>query len=76
MYGMHVHNAVFENKETETGITIHFVNKNYDEGAIIFQAKAKLDENDTPTSIASKIHKLEQQYFPRIIEQVILQINE
>lgn len=76
MYGMHVHNAVFENKETETGITIHFVNENYDEGAIIFQAKAKLEENDTPTSIASKIHKLEQQYFPRIIEQVILQINE
>ena len=72
MYGMHVHNAVKENKEKETGITIHYVNENYDEGAIIFQAKTALNDTDTPETIAQKIHILEQQYFPKIIESVIL----
>ena len=76
MYGMHVHKAVKENKETETGITIHYVNANYDEGAIIFQAKTLLNNADTPETIAEKIHILEQQYFPRIIEDTILSINE
>ncbi len=76
MYGMNVHNAVKENKETETGITIHYVNANYDEGAIIFQAKTALLEEDTPDIIAEKIHILEQRYFPRVIEDVILAINE
>lgn len=76
MYGMHVHKAVKENKEAETGITIHYVNANYDEGAIIFQAKTALINTDTPETIAKKIHILEQQYFPRIIESVILEINE
>lgn len=75
MYGMHVHRAVKENKETETGITIHYVNKNYDEGAIIFQAKTALNEEDTPEKIAEKIHILEQQYFPKVIEGVILSAN-
>ena len=72
MYGMNVHNAVKENKETETGITIHYVNANYDEGAIIFQAKTALNENDSPETIAEKIHTLEQKYFPKIIEEVII----
>ncbi|KGL62471.1 phosphoribosylglycinamide formyltransferase [Polaribacter sp. Hel1_85] len=76
MYGMNVHNAVKENKETETGITIHYVNANYDEGTIIFQAKTALLEDDTPEIIAEKIHILEQRYFPRIIEDVILEVNE
>lgn len=76
MYGMNVHRAVAENNESETGITIHFVNENYDEGAIIYQAKTAINENDTPQKIAEKIHKLEQSYFPRIIEDVILEINE
>ena len=76
MYGMNVHRAVKENRETETGITIHYVNENYDEGAIIFQAKTVLSANDTPEKIAEKIHILEQNYFPRIIEDVILDINE
>ncbi|MEE9406491.1 MAG: phosphoribosylglycinamide formyltransferase [Polaribacter sp.] len=76
MYGMNVHKAVKKNKETETGITIHYVNANYDEGAIIFQAKTALISEDTPDKIAEKIHILEQQYFPRIIESVIIQINE
>ncbi|PQJ68808.1 MULTISPECIES: phosphoribosylglycinamide formyltransferase [Polaribacter] len=76
MYGMNVHKAVKENKETETGITIHYVNANYDEGAIIFQEKTALLSEDTPEKIAEKIHILEQRYFPRVIEDVILTINE
>lgn len=76
MYGMNVHKAVKENKESETGITIHYVNENYDEGAIIFQAKTALIDEDTPETIAKKIHILEQNYFPSIIESIILEINE
>ncbi|MCL7762091.1 phosphoribosylglycinamide formyltransferase [Polaribacter sp. Z014] len=76
MYGMNVHKAVKENKEIETGITIHYVNANYDEGAILFQAKTALLEDDSPEIIAEKIHILEQRYFPRVIEDVILAINE
>ena len=72
MYGMNVHNAVKENNETETGITIHFVNENYDEGAIIFQAKTQLEPSDTPEDIANKIHLLEYKYFPKVIEETIL----
>jgi len=73
MYGMHVHEAVKENKESETGITIHYVNENYDEGAIIFQAKTALHDGDTPQTIAQKIHLLEQEHFPKVIESVIQQ---
>lgn len=76
MYGMNVHKAVKENNEKETGITIHYVNENYDEGAVIFQAKTSLIEDDSPEKIAEKIHILEQRYFPRIIEDVIIEINE
>lgn len=72
MYGMNVHNAVYLNKEKETGITIHYVNENYDEGAIIFQAKTSLNTDDTPEKIAEKIHSLEQKYFPEVIEKEIL----
>ncbi len=71
MYGMNVHRAVVANNETETGITIHYVNENYDEGAIIFQAKVALTIGETPESVADKIHLLEQDHFPRIIEEVI-----
>ena len=76
MYGMNVHNAVKENKETETGITIHYVNANYDEGAILFQAKTTLLSVDSPETIAEKIHFLEQKHFPKVIEEVILKENE
>jgi len=71
MYGAHVHQAVKENNETETGITIHFVNENYDEGAIIFQAKTTLTKDDTPESIANKVHQLEYKHFPEIIEKIV-----
>ncbi|XRE42996.1 Phosphoribosylglycinamide formyltransferase [Tenacibaculum discolor] len=73
MYGMNVHNAVKENNETETGITIHYVNENYDEGAIIFQAKTSISSDDTPETIAQKVHELEYKHFPKVIEEVILQ---
>jgi phosphoribosylglycinamide formyltransferase-1 len=72
MYGMHVHNAVVKNKEQESGITIHYVNENYDEGAIIFQAKVAIETSDSPEDVAQKIHKLEYKHFPKVIEEVIL----
>jgi len=76
MYGMHIHKAVKQHNETETGITIHYVNENYDEGAIIFQEKTAVSKEDSPEMIAEKIHVLEQRYFPRVIESVILDVNE
>lgn len=73
MYGMHVHEAVKNNHETETGISIHYVNGNYDEGAIIKQAKVGLDPTDSPEMIADKVHRLEYEYFPKVIEQVLME---
>jgi len=73
MYGMNVHKAVVANKELETGITIHYVNENYDEGAIIFQAKTPVLAADTPEDVVAKIHKLEFKHFPEIIEKVLLE---
>jgi phosphoribosylglycinamide formyltransferase-1 len=73
MYGMNVHRAVIENKEIETGITIHFVNENYDEGGIIFQKSVPLSITETPESVAAKVHELEQRYFPEVIEKLINQ---
>lgn len=72
MYGMHVHEAVVANHETETGITIHYANEHYDEGQIILQAKCALDASDTPETVAQKIHELEYAHFPKAIEQEIL----
>lgn len=74
MYGMHVHNAVVKNKEQESGITIHYVNENYDEGAIIFQKNFKVLTTDSAEDVAKKIHELEYEHFPKIIEQVVLDI--
>jgi phosphoribosylglycinamide formyltransferase-1 len=73
MYGMHVHEAVVANKEQETGITIHYVNENYDEGAIIFQDKFKVLPTDTAEDVAAKIHTLEYDNFPKVIEKVLLE---
>ncbi|MDY7395970.1 phosphoribosylglycinamide formyltransferase [Aureibaculum sp. 2210JD6-5] len=72
MYGDNVHKAVVANKEKETGITIHYVNENYDEGAIIFQAKVSVGEKDTFENVAQKVHQLEYEHFPRVIEETIL----
>ena len=71
MYGMHIHRAIVENKEKETGITIHFVNENYDEGAIIFQQSIILTDEETPEVVATKIHELEYKYFPEVIEKLM-----
>jgi phosphoribosylglycinamide formyltransferase-1 len=71
MYGMNVHNAVVENKEKESGITIHMINEKYDEGKIVFQAKCDISPDDTPEDVAEKIHKLEYEFFPKTIEQLL-----
>lgn len=73
MYGHHIHATVKQNNEKETGITIHYVNENYDEGAIIFQAKTALLPEDSAEAIANKVHLLEYSYFPKIIEQLLQQ---
>ena len=70
-YGEHVHEAVVAAKEAQSGITVHYVNELYDSGEIILQARVSLDENETPDSLAVKIHQLEQAYFPVAIEQVL-----
>jgi len=72
MYGMNIHRAVVDNKETETGITIHYVNENYDEGSIIFQKAVLLTNLDTAETVAEKIHVLEQENFPNVIEELLL----
>ena len=70
-YGEHVHEAVVAAKEPYSGITVHYVNELYDSGEIIMQAHVALDENETPDTLAAKIHKLEQAYFPVAIEEVL-----
>ena len=70
MFGHHVHEAVVASGDTESGITIHYVNTNYDEGNIIFQAKCPVFTTDTPELIAEKVHALEYEFFPKIIEKL------
>lgn len=72
MYGDNVHKAVVEARESESGITIHYINENYDEGDIIFQAKCAISPNDSFEDVAHKVHTLEYEHFPRVIEGVIL----
>lgn len=71
MYGMKVHQAVLDNKETETGITIHYVNEHYDEGEFIFQKAINIEDCKTAEEIANKIHVLEHEYFPMIISEIL-----
>jgi phosphoribosylglycinamide formyltransferase-1 len=71
MYGMHVHEAVVNNKETETGITIHYVNEQYDEGAVIFQAKCEVLSSDSAEDVAVKISKLEMEHFPEVVNSLL-----
>ena len=71
MYGMNVHRAVVDNREIETGITIHYVNENYDEGAIIFQAKCAILPTDSAENVAKKIHLLEMEHFPKVVEKLL-----
>lgn len=71
MYGASVHEAVVANNETESGITIHYVNEKYDEGAIIFQESVTISEEDSPADVAAKVHELEYDHFPRVIENIL-----
>ena len=71
MYGSAVHSAVIANKEKESGITIHYVDEKYDHGKIIFQTKCLVSESETAESLAQKIHQLEHEYYPKIIDSVL-----
>ena len=71
MYGMNVHKAVVENNEQKSGITIHYVNENYDEGDIIYQAQCDIDEHDLPEDVKRKVQALELCHFPSVIESII-----
>jgi len=71
MYGLRVHKTVIENKEKESGITIHYVNEEYDDGDILFQARCDVELNDTPEMLAEKVHQLEHKYYPVVIGQIL-----
>ena len=74
MYGSRVHRAVIEAGESESGISIHYVNQEYDEGDIIFQARCKIDSDESPDSLAKKIHELEYEYFPNVVEGLLKEL--
>lgn len=76
MYGMNVHASVLSNGDKESGITIHYVDEHYDNGDVIFQDRCIVDPDDTPESLAAKVHKLEYEHYPRIIEQVVSLRNQ
>ncbi|MGB2304956.1 MAG: phosphoribosylglycinamide formyltransferase [Flavobacteriaceae bacterium] len=71
MYGAHVHQAVKDSGDDHSGITIHYVNEYYDQGAVIFQAKVKIDVTDGVVAIAEKVHQLEHKHFPEVIEKIL-----
>lgn len=74
MYGQYVHEAVLQAGERESGITIHYVDEQYDNGAIIFQAACPVLDSDTPELIAQRIHQLEHLHYPRVVEEVLQQL--
>ncbi|MDR1357573.1 MAG: phosphoribosylglycinamide formyltransferase [Tannerellaceae bacterium] len=76
MYGMHVHRTVIEAGEAESGITIHYINKEYDKGPIIFQASCRVSYADTPETLAARIHVLEHVHYPRIIEELLRPLTD
>jgi phosphoribosylglycinamide formyltransferase 1 len=71
MFGHHVHDAVYKSGDDKTGITIHYVDEHYDEGDVIFQASVDLNKGDGPEDIAAKIHQLEMEHFPTVIEKLL-----
>ena len=71
MHGRHVHEAVWQNKETESGITIHLCNREYDKGEVLFQTSVAIEEGDTPETIAKKVLGLEHEFLPRVIEEYL-----
>lgn len=74
MYGHYVHDAVLKNKDNESGITIHLVNEEYDKGECLFQAKCPVLPSDSPESLAERIHKLEYEHFPKVIEEYLVKL--
>ncbi|MCO5252873.1 MAG: phosphoribosylglycinamide formyltransferase [Bacteroidia bacterium] len=72
MYGMNVHNAVLANNESQSGITIHLINEEYDKGRILFQANTEITHSETAATLAEKIHALEHEHFAKVIERFIL----
>ncbi|MFO7977304.1 MAG: phosphoribosylglycinamide formyltransferase [Bacteroidales bacterium] len=72
MYGMKVHQAVIQAGEAYSGISIHLVNEQYDQGQILFQSKVEVASDDTPECLAQKIHQLEYQFFPRVVEDYVM----
>lgn len=76
MYGSRVHRAVINSGDKESGITIHYVNNAYDEGDIIFQARCSVFENDTPETLAERIHKLEYRHFPEIVNKLVKELKD
>lgn len=75
MYGMNVHRAVVEARETESGITIHYVNENYDEGAVIFQDRCPVHSDDSPEQVQARVLRLEHANYPRVIEETLLEVD-
>jgi len=73
MYGRRVHEVIIENGEKESGITIHYVNEEYDKGDIIFQARCPVMLSDTPESLAARVHELEYKHFPEVIDKLIIE---
>jgi phosphoribosylglycinamide formyltransferase-1 len=71
MYGSFVHETVIKNKDTESGITIHFVNEEYDAGSVIFQARCSFLKNETAETLAEKVHALEYEFYPKVIERLL-----
>ena len=71
MYGLKVHQAILDNKEAATGITIHYVNEHYDDGEFIFQQNVNIEDCDTPEAIAKKVQALEHKHFPKVIAQIL-----
>jgi phosphoribosylglycinamide formyltransferase-1 len=76
MYSEYVHRAVIENRDKESGISIHYVNESYDKGGIIFQVRCKVEPSDTPDTLAQKIHALEYQHYPKVIEGLVMVLPE
>jgi phosphoribosylglycinamide formyltransferase-1 len=75
MYGKHVHEAVIQNQEQQSGITIHLADELYDHGEVLFQASCTVEKNDTPDSLADKIHQLEHRYYATEIENYLEKQN-
>lgn len=75
MYGQYVHEAVLQAGEMESGITIHYVDEHYDNGDIIFQTACPVLDDDTPETIAQRIHALEHLHYPRVIEELVMSLS-